>query len=298
MPTNGSDVKDIFPRFPSHKLNGFYTCSLILALTDTRQGWRSSPRKISQRPGHVRERFPACKRCPHWKRVAPEAQCTLIHSFSQCREKAQEEFPPSWVFTEWGNDVVLVHALTYWADSENTMWCDVPWYNLDMTSGQSRWRCPTSIPGLFFVPTKRPWELGWAWLHEKIFNEKATNATVFSRSIWPSSLSLMMYHIAHPRRPRGRSWGGQETGAGRKWQRRGRGEKQEGKKELFSCPPLSPHPLPLRHRFPLAPVFLHPMICPWFWRMHVAVIFYINPFTPEFKKCILPTFQKVIVWVM
>ena len=25
---------------------------------------------------------------------------------------------------------------------------------------------------------------------------------------------------------------------------------------------------------------------------------YINPFTPELKKCILPTFQKAIVWVM
>ena len=24
----------------------------------------------------------------------------------------------------------------------------------------------------------------------------------------------------------------------------------------------------------------------------------INPFAPELKKCILPTFQKVIVWVM
>ena len=24
----------------------------------------------------------------------------------------------------------------------------------------------------------------------------------------------------------------------------------------------------------------------------------INPFTPELKKCILPTFQKAIVWVM
>ena len=23
-----------------------------------------------------------------------------------------------------------------------------------------------------------------------------------------------------------------------------------------------------------------------------------NPFTPELKKCILPTFQKAIVWVM
>ena len=28
------------------------------------------------------------------------------------------------------------------------------------------------------------------------------------------------------------------------------------------------------------------------------MLFTINPFTPELKKCILPTFQKAIVWVM
>ena len=31
---------------------------------------------------------------------------------------------------------------------------------------------------------------------------------------------------------------------------------------------------------------------------HVDHDLVINPFTPELKKCILPTFQNVIVWVM
>ena len=29
-----------------------------------------------------------------------------------------------------------------------------------------------------------------------------------------------------------------------------------------------------------------------------AYVYTINPFTPELKKCILPTFQEAIVWVM
>ena len=32
--------------------------------------------------------------------------------------------------------------------------------------------------------------------------------------------------------------------------------------------------------------------------LHALVFTLVNPFTPELKKCILPTFQKAIVWVM
>ena len=38
-------------------------------------------------------------------------------------------------------------------------------------------------------------------------------------------------------------------------------------------------------------------IDPEFSNVEQHYLFSVNPFTPELKKCILPTFQKVIVWV-
>ena len=97
------------------------------------------------------------------------------------------------------------------------------------------------------------------WQISDLPGREVTTEITFSKLLWlPSNNGFKMpfsgpkFRRDHPRRPRGRSWGGRQSGASGNDGGGGGGGEKRGRGEKSSFP-----------SFPLTPVSRLPTICPW-----------------------------------
>ena len=88
----------------------------------------------------------------------------------------------------------------------------------------------------------------WRWLPHRLSNRQHHHSPTPYFFFCPLKVGCnrkgALQRGKHPRRARGRLWGGRETGARGEMTAKGGREKGEGRKQLFSSLPVSPHPPP------------------------------------------------------